>query len=95
MDASIALRLDAADADEALAVGGRVLAALSEPFDLHRAHVVVTASIGIVHGTADRSTADLLRDADVAMYKAKADGKNQIVVFEPSKRYWLSAVTSR
>jgi predicted signal transduction protein with EAL and GGDEF domain len=43
--------------------------------------LTVTASIGIAAG--DRASAEeLLRDADIAMYRAKWDGKNRYVVFE-------------
>jgi len=43
--------------------------------------LTVTASVGIA--TGDRASAgDLLRDADIAMYRAKWDGKNRYVVFE-------------
>ncbi len=43
--------------------------------------MIVTASIGIA--TGDRTTADeLLRDADIAMYRAKWDGEARYVVFE-------------
>ncbi len=42
--------------------------------------MTVTASIGIAVG--DRTTGDeLLRDADIAMYRAKWDGKNRYAVF--------------
>jgi diguanylate cyclase (GGDEF)-like protein len=44
-----------------------------------------TASIGITYGTAAYQEADhVLRDADVALYRAKASGRNQYVVFDPS-----------
>jgi diguanylate cyclase (GGDEF)-like protein len=65
-------------------VAERLLDALKEPFNLgqeEQARVIVSASVGIAMG--QRSCAeDLLRDADVAMYRAKWDGKNRYVLFE-------------
>jgi diguanylate cyclase (GGDEF)-like protein len=64
-------------------IAERLLHALSEPFDLQGSEtpVIVTASVGIAAG--ERSTAgELLRDADIAMYRAKLDGKARFVVFE-------------
>lgn len=65
-------------------VAERILDALKQPFALAQAHngrVTITASIGIAVG--DRSSAaDLLRDADIAMYRAKLEGKNRYVLFE-------------
>jgi diguanylate cyclase (GGDEF)-like protein len=65
-------------------IAERLLAALREPFTLPGAEatpVFVKASIGVA--TDHRATADeLLRDADIAMYRAKWDGKNRYVVFE-------------
>jgi len=65
-------------------IAERLQEALREPFILagaHEAHLTLTASIGIA--TAPRSSAEeLLRDADIAMYQAKWDGKNRYVVFE-------------
>jgi diguanylate cyclase (GGDEF)-like protein len=66
-------------------IAERLLDALKEPFTLHggveETQVYVKASIGIA--TDHRSTADeLLRDADIAMYRAKWDGKNRYVAFE-------------
>jgi len=65
-------------------IAERLLEALSEPFELGGAdetRIVVKASIGIA--TGDRSSADeLLRDADIAMYRAKWEGRNRYVVFE-------------
>jgi diguanylate cyclase (GGDEF)-like protein len=74
--------------DLSLAVGPeliaeRLLEALAQPFKLTGAEtcLTVTASIGIAMG--DRPTAEeLLRDADIAMYRAKWAGKNRYVVFE-------------
>ncbi len=78
-----ALLLADVDIDEAMQVGQRVLDALTKPFGLMRASVTVSASIGLVHATTSRSSENLLRDADVAMYCAKAAGKNRIVQFAP------------
>lgn len=64
-------------------VAERLLDALKEPVKLgeDQTAVTVTASIGIA--TGDRASAgDLLRDADIAMYRAKWGGRNRYVVFE-------------
>jgi EAL domain-containing protein (putative c-di-GMP-specific phosphodiesterase class I) len=64
-------------------IGERLLDALAQPFKLAggETRLTVTASIGIAMG--DRAGAeDLLRDADIAMYRAKWDGKNRYVAFE-------------
>jgi diguanylate cyclase (GGDEF)-like protein len=79
-----ALLLDNIDHSQALSAAGRVLAALSAPFVLSRGSVAISASIGVVHASESRDSLDLIRDADVAMYRAKADGKNRIVSFEPA-----------
>jgi diguanylate cyclase (GGDEF)-like protein len=65
------------------AVAERVLTALHEPFVINpKTSVTVTASIGVA--TGDRlSPSDLLRDADIALYEAKAAGKQQTMVFRP------------
>jgi diguanylate cyclase (GGDEF)-like protein len=64
-------------------VAERLLAALKRPILIgeDQTPVTVTASIGIASG--DRaSAAELLRDADIAMYEAKLAGRNGYVVFE-------------
>jgi diguanylate cyclase (GGDEF)-like protein len=64
-------------------IAERLLEALEQPFKLEGAdaRLVVTASVGIALG--DRATAEeLLRDADIAMYRAKWEGKNRYIVFE-------------
>jgi diguanylate cyclase (GGDEF)-like protein len=65
-------------------VAERLLEALAEPVRLSTAQdteLVATASIGVAVG--DRACAEeLLRDADIAMYRAKQDGKNRFVIFE-------------
>lgn len=75
-------------------IAERLLGALREPFELdgsESGRLVVTASVGIAMG--ERVTADeLLRDADIAMYRAKWDGKNRFVVFQSGMQ---DAVQSR
>jgi diguanylate cyclase (GGDEF)-like protein len=65
-------------------IAERLLEAFKEPFNLKGAEdtrVFVKASIGIATGS--RSSADeLLRDADIAMYRAKRGGKSRYLVFE-------------
>jgi diguanylate cyclase (GGDEF)-like protein len=65
-------------------IAERLLEALKPPFKLggeKATRVTVTASIGIAAGD-HVSAEELLRDADIAMYRAKWDGKNRHVVFE-------------
>jgi len=65
-------------------VAERLLEALDQPFKLAAAGtptLKVTASIGVASGNRD-CAGDLLRDADIAMYQAKWDGRHCYVVFE-------------
>jgi len=65
-------------------IAERLLEALKPPFNLgadNETRVTVTASVGIAGGE-HTSAEELLRDADIAMYRAKWDGKNRHVVFE-------------
>ncbi len=69
----------------------RLLEVMRQPFELPEAAtpLTVTSSIGIAIG--DRATpGELLRDADVALYKAKADGKNRYQTFEPAMQTEIS-----
>jgi diguanylate cyclase (GGDEF)-like protein/PAS domain S-box-containing protein len=72
------------DDPEALHVAARIRSALEPPLAIGERILTVTASIGVacLHGGA--LDQDLLRDADVAMYAAKARGKGQIATFEPA-----------
>src|SRR5271166_3998131 len=65
-------------------VAERLLTALKAPFKLGadgEICLAVSASIGIAAG-GRKSAGDLLRDADIAMYRAKWDGRNRFAVFE-------------
>jgi diguanylate cyclase (GGDEF)-like protein/PAS domain S-box-containing protein len=60
----------------------RLLAVMAEPLRIGDAELVVGASVGIALARPGESVPDLLRNADLAMYKAKARGKNRYQVFE-------------
>jgi diguanylate cyclase (GGDEF)-like protein len=60
----------------------RLLEALHPPFELREREFYVSASIGIAAGRGDAET--LLRDADLAMYRAKGRGKGRYAVYQPS-----------
>ena len=73
-------------------IAERLLEALSEPFTIgDGARLKVTASVGVASGRRD-SAEELLRDADIAMYRAKCNGKDRYVAFESEMQ---GAVQSR
>lgn len=70
------------DSDASL-VAERILKELAKPFDILGHQVTTSASIGIAVASPDYQRAeDLVRDADTAMYRAKADGKGRSVPFD-------------
>ncbi len=60
----------------------RINEVLRSPFQIDGRVISVTASIGVASGR-EPSVEDLIREADIAMYQAKAAGKNQVVTFVP------------
>jgi diguanylate cyclase (GGDEF)-like protein len=69
---------------EAGLLAQRLVRALSAPFAIDEHHVVVGASIGIAVAPDDGDNADqLLKNADLALYRAKADGRSCFRFFEP------------
>ncbi len=72
-------------------VAQRVLDELSRPFDLAGEQIRLTVSIGIATDRDATNAADLLRAADVAMYRAKADGKARWSRYSPE----MTARTAR
>jgi diguanylate cyclase (GGDEF)-like protein len=65
-------------------IAQRLLEVMRRPFELDLASspLTVTISVGVAMA-ANRSPSELLRDADVALYLAKAAGKNSYMVFRP------------
>jgi diguanylate cyclase (GGDEF)-like protein len=71
------------DASGAIHVADRIQEVLSMNFSIEGHDVMVTASIGIAHSSTDYSSPEeILRDADIAMYRAKAEGKARYEIFD-------------
>lgn len=76
-----------ADVDEARSVAERVCTVLREPIQVAERLLTATMSVGVaVCAPGERDVADLLRDADVAMYQAKDAGRDQVAVFDARLR---------
>lgn len=62
----------------------RIVERLSQPIQLSHSEVEIGASIGIAHYPQDaENLSDLLKYADLAMYRAKHSGRNQVVYYHP------------
>lgn len=72
------------DEGQAARLADRLLRRLEEPFEINGHRVYTSASIGIAIGTAPNVTAEeLVRNADLAMYRAKEEGKARYSVYHP------------
>src|SRR5262245_36908258 len=71
--------------DRATSLAARILAAVTEPYDLDGRRFTIETSIGITFAPQDGSDSDsLLKNADLALYKAKSQGGNRYCLFEPA-----------
>jgi len=93
---------DGPELSHVVAVADRIIDVLGSPFPIEGQEIIVGASIGVAAARAGATGgAELLRNADVAMYTAKGSGKNRVSVFEPTmhaaivERHALSAELSR
>jgi diguanylate cyclase (GGDEF)-like protein len=76
---------DIRDPSDAVRVAGRIAEALRAPFEFKMQRIHVTTSTGIVLATsAETQASSLLREADVAMYVAKKEGKASYRIFDSS-----------
>jgi predicted signal transduction protein with EAL and GGDEF domain len=79
------LLVDIRDASDGIRVAERIQQKLAVPFLISGQEVSITASIGIALSATGYSTPeDILRDADTAMYRAKALGKSRHVICDPA-----------
>ena len=73
------------DPADAMALAQRLLEAVSAPMMINGTEVMPGASIGItLSDLGYRTTDEVLRDADLAMYAAKADGRRRVMLFDQS-----------
>ena len=81
-DEFVILLEDVSGVEKAIQVTERILTDLQNPLYINDSEVVVSTSVGIVLGTRHYHQAtDLIRDADIAMYRAKAASKGSYKVF--------------
>src|SRR5205085_9681386 len=78
--------LDASDAERAaLALASQLAERLCGPIDIGDRQVFVSASVGVAQSAPRQDTPEaLLRRADLALYRAKAEGKARAAAFEPA-----------
>lgn len=71
------------DIRDATQIAERILKVCKKPFYLNEKKVFITTSIGIVLSTDEtKNPSDFLRDADIALYCSKSDGKSRYRVFD-------------
>ena len=74
-----------AQPDDLARLGQRLLQALQQPVDINGTEIRPAASIGLTFShTPYRDSDDVLRNADLAMYKAKGEGKGRLALFDTS-----------
>ncbi|MBR0686025.1 EAL domain-containing protein [Bradyrhizobium manausense] len=84
-DEFVILQMPISDQGEAEALAHDVVGALSAPFGLDGHEALASASIGIAIAPRDGATSEqLLHNADLALYRAKSDGRGMHRFFEPA-----------
>jgi diguanylate cyclase (GGDEF)-like protein/PAS domain S-box-containing protein len=82
-DEFVVLLSEVAHAGDAGVKAGKILAALNAPLEIDQHNLRVTASIGVTTYPEDgQETAMLIKNADLAMYQAKENGRNNYQFFE-------------
>ena len=90
-DEFTALLEDAVGLEDALGAVQRIRATLEEPIAVGGKELFTTASMGITIGASGSEAEVLVREADLAMYRAKANGKNGYEVFDATMSAQLEA----
>ena len=81
-DEFVALLTDCSDI-VAAEVAERLRVSLARPYEVAGREVVVSASIGLARPVAGEDAEDALRNADLALYRAKSGGRDRVAVYEP------------
>ncbi len=76
-----AVLLEDVSEEEVAVAARRILGALADPFLVNGREVFISASIGVAFGNSEAD--DVLRNADLALYRAKASGKGRFEIFHP------------
>lgn len=74
---------DLTDSNVAVDIAQRIINAVQEQILVGTTQLTLSATVGIAYGTKGADTDELLHNADIAMYAAKAQGKNCSLVFTP------------
>lgn len=78
------LHVMAPDEDDSAGFGERLLQLMAEPYVINGLRLAVTVSVGVAVTAAESSTDTVLRNADIAMYRAKDAGRNRLSRYEPA-----------
>jgi diguanylate cyclase (GGDEF)-like protein/PAS domain S-box-containing protein len=91
-DEFVVLCEDLADESDATQIAQRIADAASLPLNIggHEIGVSVSAGLVLVEASERASAADVLRDADAAMYRSKRAGKGRVVIFDEGMRERLT-----
>jgi diguanylate cyclase (GGDEF)-like protein/PAS domain S-box-containing protein len=73
-----------ADSDGAVTVARRILGAMAEPLAIAGSEVTVQGSVGIALDPGSQTANEIMRSADLAMYRAKGEGKGRYALYEPA-----------
>lgn len=89
-DEFVILLEDIEGLDDATGVATRIMEKTREPFNIEGKEIFTSCSTGVILSEESYEKADqILRDADIAMYRAKAQGRGTYIVFEPHLRTQL------
>ena len=91
-DEFVIVQAQIAEAADATALAERIVHRVSQPYDIDGQQAVIGVSIGIAVGPGDGISADmLLRNADLALYRAKGEGRGTFRFFEPAMDMQMQA----
>ncbi len=90
-DEFVVVMQELAEPAEAVRAAWRVVEAFRRPFSTPVGELFSTASIGVAVSRTESRTADLLREADTAMYAAKDEGRDRVAVFNEDLRGAVAA----
>ncbi|MBD1898024.1 GGDEF domain-containing response regulator [Coleofasciculus sp. FACHB-129] len=75
---------DVGNISSVLLIADQILQSFASPFQLNKQEIFINASVGIAMSNPNYERAEhILRDADIAMYRAKTLGKGQYQIFDP------------